>query len=270
MQISVHNVTSYTYDPPAQAVIQALRLTPRNHEGQFIRRWRIVPDRPALLRPREDAYGNIVHMLTLNGPVDALSVVLDGVVETHDTSGIVRGAVERFPPEFYLRETHLTKPSADLLELATVARRKDVLDGLHALMTAVHERITFEVGATKATTTAAEAFALRRGVCQDLTHVFLSAARAAGIPARYVSGQLLRDEGEPEQEAGHAWAEAHVPSLGWVGFDCANSICATEGHVRVAIGLDYLGAAPVRGARYGGAAEELKVAVRVAQHQSQA
>jgi transglutaminase-like putative cysteine protease len=75
-----------------------------------------------------------------------------------------------------------------------------------------------------------------------------------------------------EQEAGHAWAEAFVPDLGWVGFDAANGICATEAHVRVAAGLDYLGAAPVRGARRGGGAEHLAVEVIVdeqARRQSQ-
>ena len=104
-------------------------------------------------------------------------------------------------------------------------------------------------------TTAAEAFALKRGVCQDLTHVFIAAARHLGVPARYVGGYFHRADGVTQQDAGHAWAEAHVPALGWVAFDPANGICATDAHVRVAVGLDYLGAAPVRGARRGGGNE---------------
>ena len=104
-----------------------------------------------------------------------------------------------------------------------------------------------------------EAFALKRGVCQDLTHVFIAAARSLGIPARYVGGYFHRNDGVIEQDAGHAWAEAFVPELGWVAFDPANGICATDAHVRVAVGLDYLGAAPVRGTRYGGAGETLAV-----------
>src|SRR5262249_60583923 len=94
------------------------------------------------------------------------------------------------------------------------------------------------------------AFALKRGVCQDLTHIFIAAARAIGFPARYVSGYLHRADGVVHQEAGHAWAEAHVSGLGWVAFDPANGICATDAHIRVAAGLDYLGAAPVRGTRF--------------------
>jgi transglutaminase-like putative cysteine protease len=68
-----------------------------------------------------------------------------------------------------------------------------------------------------------------------------------------------------DQEAGHAWAEAYVPDFGWIAFDAANGICATDAHVRVAVGLDYLGAAPVRGTRFGGGGEALDVAVRVSE-----
>jgi transglutaminase-like putative cysteine protease len=85
------------------------------------------------------------------------------------------------------------------------------------------------------------------------------------VPARFVSGHFLRSDGLLHQEAGHAWAEAFVPDLGWVGFDAANGICTTDAHARVAIGLDYLGAAPVRGTRYGGGNETLTVAVKVDQ-----
>jgi transglutaminase-like putative cysteine protease len=85
------------------------------------------------------------------------------------------------------------------------------------------------------------------------------------VPARFVSGHFLRSDGMVNQQAGHAWAEAYVPNLGWVGFDPANCICITEAHARIAIGLDYLGAAPVRGTRYGGGNETLTVSVKVDQ-----
>ena len=117
-------------------------------------------------------------------------------------------------------------------------------------MTALNREMTFDTDPTQSATTAAEAFALRRGVCQDLTHIFIAAARQLGIPARYVGGHFYRADGVTAQEAGHAWAEAYVEHLGWVGFDPTNGIGTTDAHVRVAIGLDYLGAAPVRGTRY--------------------
>jgi transglutaminase-like putative cysteine protease len=96
-----------------------------------------------------------------------------------------------------------------------------------------------------------------------LTHIFIAAARNLGIPARYVSGYFHRVDGVVEQDAGHAWVEAKLPELGWVGFDPTNGISTTEAHVRVAIGLDYLGAAPIRGSRRGGGGEKLDVRLRV-------
>ncbi len=140
---------------------------------------------------------------------------------------------------------------------------------LHALLQRLNENMTFDTDRTHSETTAAEAFAHKHGVCQDLTHIFITAARCAGVPSRYVGGYLKRIDGIVDQEAGHAWAEAFVPDLGWVAFDPTNGICATDAYVRVAVGLDYLGAAPVRGTRRGGGTETLSVAVRVEQAQQQ-
>jgi transglutaminase-like putative cysteine protease len=129
----------------------------------------------------------------------------------------------------------------------------------------VQGEMTYDTDPTHAGTTAAEAFALRRGVCQDLTHIFIAAARSVGVPARYIGGYFHRADGVTRQEAGHAWAEIFLEDIGWIAFDPANGICATDAHVRVAVGLDYLGAAPVRGTRYGGTGETLAVAVQVEQ-----
>jgi transglutaminase-like putative cysteine protease len=131
-------------------------------------------------------------------------------------------------------------------------------------MLAIRERVDYVVGVTSSATTAAEALAQGRGVCQDHAQVFAAAARCLGHPARYVSGYLWTEAGT--SDANHAWAEAHVDGLGWVGFDPANP---TEAYVRVAIGLDYLEAAPVRGVRRGVAEETLDVAVDVRHAQEQ-
>ena len=131
---------------------------------------------------------------------------------------------------------------------------------LHGLMAATHGAVAYETGTTHAFTTAAEAFAQGRGVCQDHAHVFIGLARANNIPARYVTGYLMADDVSP---AAHAWAEALVPDLGWVGFDAANAKCPTDHYVRVASGLDAAGTAPLRGCRRGGQAEQMTVEVRV-------
>ncbi|HVZ50377.1 MAG TPA: transglutaminase family protein [Pseudolabrys sp.] len=274
MRIRISHTTSYRYDTPPTSVTQLLRLTPRHHDGQYVMDWRVDLSADCQLHQHEDAFGNITHSFTAEGPLDALAVSVEGEVDTQETHGVVRGTLERFPPALYLRETALTMPDSALIDFANTVRANAVTDDplalMHALLGAVHREMAFDTDPTHAATTAAEAFSLQRGVCQDLTHVYIAAARHLGMPARYVSGHLWRADGVTAQEAGHAWAEVHVDKLGWVGFDPANGISTTEAHVRVAVGLDYLGAAPVRGSRHGGGGESMKVAVQVAQARQQA
>ena len=268
MRIRISHLTSYRYEKPASSVIQMLRLTPRNHEGQHIAHWRVDVSADCRLEQHEDAFGNIIHAFTADGPFGEFSVAVEGEVETRDTQGVVRGAVERFPPSLYLRETPLTSPDANIAAFAAASRdaaQGNVLNLLHLMLARLHEEMLYDTATTQVATPAAAAFALKRGVCQDLAHVFIAATRSLAIPARYVGGYFHREDGVNEQEAGHAWAESFVGGLGWVAFDTANGICATDAYIRVAVGLDYLGAAPVRGMRYGGAGETLAVNVRVDQ-----
>jgi transglutaminase-like putative cysteine protease len=268
MRIRISHLTSYRYAAPAGSVIQRLRLTPRNHDGQYVARWRIDVSADCRLDQHEDAFGNITHAFTAEGPFTELTVTAAGEVETRDTQGIVRGAVERFPPSLYLRESPLTSPDAAIAAFAAASNGDaggNVLKTLHVMLERLHNDIAYDAASTYASTTAADAFALKRGVCQDFSHIFIAASRSLGIPARYVGGYFRRADGVNEQDAGHGWAEAFVPELGWVAFDGANGFCATDAHVRVAVGLDYLGAAPLRGTRYGGAGEALSVKVLVDQ-----
>ena len=272
MRIRISHATTYRYETSPTAVTQMLRLTPRNHDGQYVAAWRLGLSEDCELHQHEDAFGNITHSFTADGPLRELSIAVDGEVETQDTGGVVAGTIERFPSALFMRETSLTEADAAIVGFAEAVRSaapKDTLRMLHELLREVHREVVYDTDQTHVATTAAEAFKLRRGVCQDLTHIFIAAARQLGVPARYVSGHFYRADGVTAQEAGHAWAEAYVENLGWVGFDPANAICITEAHVRVAIGLDYLGAAPVRGTRYGGGGETMTVAVQVAQARQQ-
>jgi len=267
MRLRIAHSTVHRYDPPAAGVIQVLRLTPRNHDGQYVMRWRIDVSADTRLAAHEDAFGNLTHVFAADGPFAQLSVEVDGEVETQNTDGVVRGAVERFPPSLYLRDTALTQADAAMREFAQAIRsanRGEALAELHLLLERLHAAMARNGEAPQPATTAAQAFARKRGSPEDLTHVFIGAARSLGISARYVSGYCCGD-GAPERPGGHAWAEAFVPDLGWVGFDPANGACPTDAYVRVAIGLDSLGAAPVRGTRLGVGAETLEVAVRVDQ-----
>jgi transglutaminase-like putative cysteine protease len=266
VRLRIAHSSVYRYDPPTAGVIQVLRLTPRNHEGQYVQRWHIdvVPD--ARLAAHEDAFGNITHVFTADGPLEELRVDVDGEVETQSADGVVRGSVERFPPSLFLRDTALTEADGAIRDFAQKIRDTSggvVLAELHGLLDGLFEDIAGDVATSPAPANAAEAFARKRGAPKDLAHIFIGSAHTLGIPARFVRGYFRKPNAEADTS--HAWAEAYVPGLGWVGFDPSNGRCPTDGHVRVAIGLDSLGAAAVRGTRLGVGAETLAVAIKVDQ-----
>ncbi|WP_371346655.1 transglutaminase domain-containing protein [Ancylobacter sp. IITR112] len=275
MRIHVNHATTYSYDPPANGAIQTLRLTPRNHDGQYVVGWRIDISEGCQLRAHQDAFGNLTHTFALDGPIRELRVLVEGEVETQDTAGVIRGISERFPPSLFLRSTDLTLVDTELAGFADGAGtgESDRIARLHALMEAIAGAMAFDTDPAHDSTTAAAAFKQKRGVCQDFAHVFTACARHIGVPARYVSGYLVGDGADAAQgaghQAGHAWSEAYVEGLGWIGFDAALRQCPTDAYVRVAVGLDYLGAAPVRGNRYGGGDEQLTVALKVDQSSRQ-
>ncbi len=267
MRLNIRHESHYAYGLPAKSALQILRLTPRSHEGQFVRRWRVEIDTDCRLDRADDAFGNITHTFTVDGPLGEMRIVAEGEIDTEDRRGFVLGTVERFPLGFWLRDTGLTRVEPELRDYARhIARSEggDRLAALHALMGRVHADMTFRPGETNAATTALDAFRRKTGVCQDLAHVFIACARSLDIPARYAGGYYLRTDTD-QQEAGHAWAEAHIEGLGWIGFDPANGACVTDRYARVAVGLDYLDAAPIRGSRIGGDDESLMVSVEVRQ-----
>ena len=186
-------------------------------------------------------------------------------MDTQDTSGVVRGAIERFPPSLYLRETALTRLDPAIAEFAEAiaARRRRALRIVHALLERLHNEMVVSTRRSDPvrTTTAAEAFALKRGVCQDFTHIFIAAARSLPIPARYIGGHFFRSDGVTVQEAAHAWAEAFVPisagspSTPRTAYARPTRMCASRSASIISARR------PMRGSRYGGGDEALDVAV---------
>ncbi|HEX4573288.1 MAG TPA: transglutaminase family protein [Dongiaceae bacterium] len=256
--------TVYRYNEPVSYTIQSLRLTPRPHQGLAVLSWRVQADGRRELPSFTDGFGNLVHSYSVNRTHDSITLLVEGQVDTTDTAGILRESSEPLPPLFYLRSTPLTTADEAIETLAIEAGRgKSSLERLHRLMIAVRARVDYQLGATHTATTAAEALAQGVGVCQDHSHIFIAAARRLTIPARYVGGYLWTGVETHEYGASHAWAEAYVEDLGWVGFDAANCICPTAAYIRSSIGLDYTSAMPVRGIRRGKSAEELAVRVAV-------
>jgi len=266
MRLSIDHRTSYRFSTPQARLVQMLRMTPGDTHDQTIAAWRIDVDCDARLKAARDGFGNAVTMLYAEGPIASIEIAVTGEVLTAPSEGVLDGAIERFPPALFLRETPLTLPDVALTDFAhdatdRVAARKR----LHALNRAVQDRFTLCLRRPVQGRTAAIAFAEDRAPARDLAHVFIACARAIGAPARYVSGYSLIAANEATQPTPHAWAEAYVEEVGWIGFDPSMGKCAGEEYVRVGIGLDAGGAAPVAGSRLGEGYEQVDVDVQVAE-----
>jgi transglutaminase-like putative cysteine protease len=273
MRIRVQHEIRFRFEVPVKSLVRLLRLTPRNHEGQYVSSWRIDVETDCRLPVSEDAFGNIMHVLNGDGLAEGFSLQVSGEVETFDTGGVLRGTLERFPPELYLRDTPLTAADLALRSFAdaAVSGTEGPLAQLHALLETIDDGFERLPGTATPQANASQTLEGKRGTAVDLAHVFIAATRHLGIPARFVGGyvpEASREFGDAEVDVRvmpppHAWAEAHVPMLGWVGFDPSKGICPQDAHVRVAIGLDRLDAAPVRAARQGVGHEFVETRLKV-------
>ena len=236
----------YRYRSASSSGVYELRVTPTSSGVQTVRNWGTSVSGGLIQARHEDQFQNQVELAALDGARE-LEIVSEGLVETRDTAGILGGSDGFAPLWIFRRPTGLTGPGDRIGAIAKSLSGRDPNEAgaMHALSSAVREAIAYEKGHTGVGTTAEQAAAIRKGVCQDHTHAFISAARLLGMPARYVSGymQLAGEEGAAET---HAWAEVHLPGLGWTGFDVSNGVSPDGKYVRVATGRAYSEAAPVK------------------------
>src|SRR5215468_5086132 len=146
MRLRIAHSTSYRYEPPASGVIQVLRMTPGSHDGQYVAEWQIDVSTDSRLDTHEDAFGNVTHVLT-HGSIADLSIHVEGLIETHDTGGVLRGTDERFPPGLFLRPTALTEVNPAMAAFSRGRRAEaesDTLGFLHTLMSEISEHMTFD------------------------------------------------------------------------------------------------------------------------------
>lgn len=266
MQLSISHRTEYTYAEPPQYGLQRIRLQPLSASGQKVVSWDMDLQGAALEAEFRDHHGNHTALTSLIPGNATLSITVSGVVETEQTGGIVGPHTDYAPLWYFRRSTDLTSPGPRieaLLEEIGDDFENDV-SRLHALSSGIAEAVEYKTGETDSETTSEVAMGIGAGVCQDHAQIFLSAARKLGYPARYVSGYLMMND-RVMQDATHAWAEAHVEGLGWVGFDISNGISPDERYVRVATGLDYRDAAPIAGMRFGQEDETMSVSIQVQQ-----
>jgi transglutaminase-like putative cysteine protease len=264
MRLKISHRTEYRYDTPVQYALQRLRLVPRGGRTQTVHSWSLKVEGAKEEARFVDHFENDTRLVSISGDATTIGIDAWGEVETFDTAGVF-GEHKGFAPLWLFRhETPLTAVGEGIRELAASIGQGQDIDRLHRLMGAIEAKVAYTTGATHAGTTAEEALKQGSGVCQDHTHVFASAARLLGFPARYVSGYLMMND-TIDQAASHAWAEAHVAGLGWVAFDASNGISPDERYVRMAVGRDYRDAMPVSGIRFGWAEEQLAVAITVEQ-----
>ncbi|NQX95533.1 MAG: transglutaminase family protein [Erythrobacter sp.] len=271
MRLSIRHTTRYAFSEPVIHALQRLRLTPKATQGQSVIHWDMQYENAHTELEYDDQHFNTVTLVAVEPGASEVVVTCHGMVETTDNSGVIGRHSGHLPLWSFLGQTPLTKPGPKVRALIREVPGPEegaTLDYLHALSARIGEVVAYETGSSGVHTTAEEALSEGKGVCQDMAHIFIGAARAADIPARYISGYLMMDD-RVEQDATHAWAEAHVDGLGWVGFDIANGISPDPRYVRVATGRDYRDAAPVTGISFGQSDQLLTVNVSVEEQSGQ-
>lgn len=289
MRYRIHHVSSLRYDGVVRLARLNLRLKPSDWPGQRVENFTLdLSPIPAEIEESNGPWIVHRHRLILREALSKLIIESRFEVEVEEPGfaldmtvapdiASIRAAALELPdlsamgPASYLFASPMAPPSAAIAEWATrfFAPEQSVLAAGHALMSAIHEEFAYDGTATSVTTTAADAFAQKRGVCQDFAHVMIVAARAHGIPAAYISGYLrtLPPPGQPRlvgADAMHAWAALWCgPEMGWVGFDPTNDVLAGTDHIFVAMGRDYADIAPIDGVFMGGAGQRLAVCVDV-------
>jgi transglutaminase-like putative cysteine protease len=240
----------YTYDAPVRDLNHRLVVMPPNRHGdQRLRRHSItVSAADARTTRRKDCAGNTVVRARVPLVADRVEFVVEAVVERDRSGpGVFLPAAALTDPRL-LRPTRLTAADAAIRDLAATMAGPDRLATAERFCAYVHEAISYAHGVTSIATTAAEALAGGRGVCQDSAHVMIALCRASGLPARYVSGHLLGEGGT------HAWVEviiAEAAGARAVAFDPCNGRRAGMDYLTVATGRDYTDVAPTSGTYLG-------------------
>ena len=263
MHLKIRHRTEYRYETPVRYSIQELRLSPPTTAGQEIERWKIST--PINASNSIDTFNNVCSVFVQEASYTSMMIEAEGEVLTHDAYEYIDDS-KAVSPYYLLQQTNLTEPSEGMLDyFATSLPKKNSIDEVLKLAAAVQQSIEYSPGQTNFATTAAQSFAMKRGVCQDHAHIMLSLCRAAQIPARYVSGYFFAEESP--NLASHAWIDfcSDIEKGVWISVDITHACLIDARHIRLAIGRDYYSAAPVKGVRTGGGGEELTANISIQQ-----
>jgi transglutaminase-like putative cysteine protease len=283
MQYTVRHLTRFTYDNPISESMMEVRMQPRTELHQRCLGFELTTTPRATITAYRDPLNNIVHHFDIPGRHSQLTIVAEAIVEfvgapslpaelsmdawrDLDAAQRAQAHWDFLHPSLLTRETPLLRAFDDALwqEHGSGVRTRDPLSEVLAINAAIHQRFTYRQQVTAVDSPIDHALETGEGVCQDFAHVMLACVRRRGIPCRYVSGYLFHGSSDTSADgATHAWVEALLPGLGWVGFDPTNDVVAGTRHIRVAIGRDYADVPPTKGVFRGRSANELAVAVQV-------
>ena len=271
--------TVFHYDALVTESIMEVRLRPRDDEQQRCQQFNLSITPKTVVHEFIDSLGNHIHHFDVPAPHQSLLVRAESVVEVW----IPDPRPTTMPIDSWQTlEALRTTPLLDMLLPSTFAiassyllafmqqyaftRESDPLTTIDRIARTLYETITYTPQSTSVDSPIDVVLEQRKGVCQDIAHVMIAICRQLGIPARYVSGYLYHrrdDNDRSHADATHAWVEAWIPTIGWVGIDPTNNIWTGERHIRMAIGRDYADVPPTRGVYRGNASERLEVAVNV-------
>jgi transglutaminase-like putative cysteine protease len=268
VKLEIVHSTRFRYTGPIAETVMEVRLRPMDGSGQRCLEFELNVSAGIQPRAYSDGYGNNVHYFNLVRPHSRLAVTSRSVVETGGKPDTDQG--EELVQDFL----RFRSPVKDVEGVRELARRHPIGDprspaavesALDELTLNISREFAYDRAVTNVYSAVDDVLALRAGVCQDFAHLFIAAARAMGVPARYVSGYIhIRGEAGAAS-ASHAWGEAWVPTRGWIGYDATHPIRTDENQVRVAVGRDYSDAAPTRGIYIGSATGTMDVSVKTRQ-----
>lgn len=276
----IRHVTRHRYETPVSESVMEVRKCPCSGGQQRCLNFTLTVSPNATVFSYEEPIGNTVHHFDVPQPHRQLSVIAEALVEVKEFPVLpnalsmeswqeLKDETTGFEFLDFLLPSPLIRPSrllGEFYEQVGPRPDEDPLNFLRRLQNEIATRFSYTPQSTQVDSPIDIALDAKEGVCQDFAHIMVGLARLAEIPARYVSGYLhhrsdLSDRSN--RDASHAWAEAYLPRLGWVGFDPTNNILAQERHIRTSLGRDYRDVPPTRGVYRGQPASELSVAVQV-------
>jgi transglutaminase-like putative cysteine protease len=270
MILEIQHETRLKYSAPVTEWLAELRVEPVSDADQSCQTFFLGVSQPVQVQRYTDGFGNRVHHFNLLAPHPEVRLMAASVVETHPAPKSLTASRVRLP----LDPDALPLEALDFVSFRGPVRRSErlgpllarlapepgdrVSDAAAAAMTFVHENFKYAKAATNASSPIDDVLAKGMGVCQDFAHLMIGILRAAGIPARYVSGYVHRPN---EESQSHAWCEVWVPDVGWVGLDPTNGKPVDDHFVKVAVGRDFTDVPPNKGVYRGAGGEAIFVRV---------